>query len=150
MSPATILYFTGAHCPTCKVMGPSVRNAAAEYAGRVDFVEVDVAMSPDTVAEYSVRGVPTMLAISEGAVVGRSVGALSSHAISQMFAGAGEVGRLTMSPADRGLRLLAAGGVAGVAVVAAQPLLWVVAGALAMYAVWDLLLAPSRSAEPSA
>jgi thioredoxin-like negative regulator of GroEL len=152
MSQPTILYFTGAHCPTCKVMGPSVRKVAEDYEGRVDLLEVDVAKNRDLVAEHSVRGVPTMLAISNGAEVGRSVGALSPKAISGIFDGAaaGEIGRLAISPSERALRLVAAFGVAGVAEVAAQPVLLVVAGALGIYALWDLLLPACRFAEPRA
>lgn len=146
MSQPTILYFTGAHCATCKAMTPFVRSAADQYEGRVEFVEVDVADNPGLAADHSVRGIPTVVALNDGGVAGRSVGAMSPGAISQMFDGAlsGEVGRLGISPAERGLRLLAAIGVAVIAAVSEQPILQVAAVGLGLYALWDLMLLPCR------
>jgi hypothetical protein len=56
----------------------------------------------------------------------------------------GEVGRLGISPAERGLRLLAAIGVAVIAAVSEQPILQVTAVGLGLYALWDLMLLPCR------
>jgi len=127
-------------------MTPFVRNASARFEERVELVEVDVAHNPDLVAEHSIKGVPTLIALNDGAVAGRSVGALSPRAISRLFDGAlsGDAGRLTISPTERGLRLLAAIGVAAIATVTAQPVLQVAAGALGLYALWDVLLVPCR------
>jgi thioredoxin 1 len=69
-----VLYFTGAHCATCRRMAPRVQETANDFRDRVDLVEIDVAADADQVAEHSVRAVPTLVAVHDGTVVGRAVG----------------------------------------------------------------------------
>ena len=139
-----VLYFTQAHCTVCRRMTPEVRATADRYGDRLDLVEIDVATDPGSVSAHSVRAVPTLVAIHEGAPVGRAVGAQTHAGLSAFFAGAadGNVHRLPPSKADRSLRLAAACALAAIAYLAAQPLLLLVGLGLVVFAFWDRV--PSR------
>ena len=141
MADATnqVLYFTGAHCTICRAMTPVVRAAAGEYDSDVELIEVDVATNRDLVERHSVRSVPTFVAIHDGVVAGRAVGAQSRKGIGEVFAGAidGQVRSIPLSTADRLMRLGAAAAVGAIAYIAGQPLLYLVVFALVAFAFWD-------------
>lgn len=138
---AEVLYFTGAGCATCRHMTPHVQAAADHFGDRVGLVKIDVAADPAQVGAHTVRAVPTLIAVHDGAVVGRAVGALSPEAVSALFAGAadGHVGSLLLSTTERMLRLGAAGGVGLIAILAGQPLLLAPAVGLGIFAFRDRL-----------
>ena len=134
-----VLYFTGAHCTICTAMTPVVRATAGEYGPEVELVEVDVATNRDLAGLHSVRSVPTFVAIHDGIVAGRAVGAQSRNGISEVFAGAvdGQVRSIPPSPTERLMRLGAAAAVGAIAYTAGQPLLYLAVFALAVFAFWD-------------
>ena len=134
-----VLYFTGAHCTTCKAMTPVVRAAAGEYGSEVELVEVDVGTNRDLAERHSVRAVPTFVAIHDGVVAGRAVGAQSRTGIGEVFAGAvdGQVRSIPLSTRERLMRLAAAATIGGIAYVAGQPLLYLAVFALVAFAFWD-------------
>jgi thioredoxin 2 len=63
-------------CGPCKMVAPGVERAASELAGRLKVVKVNVDQAPDVSARYEVQGIPTLLVLLDGAVIGRQVGAL--------------------------------------------------------------------------
>ena len=134
-----VLYFTGAHCTICTAMTPVVRATAGEYESEVELVEVDVASNRDLAELHSVRSVPTFVAIHDGNVAGRAVGAQSRSGIGEVFAGAadGQVRSIPLSPTERLMRLGAAAAVGAIAYIAAQPLLYLAVIALVVFAFWD-------------
>ena len=134
-----VLYFTGAHCTICKAMTPVVRATAGEYGSEVELVEVDVATNRNLAERHSVRAVPTFVAIHDGVVAGRAVGAQSRNGIGEVFAGAidGHVRSVPLSTTERMMRLGAAAGVGAIAYIADQPLLYVAVLALVVFAFWD-------------
>lgn len=134
-----VLYFTGVHCTICKAMTPVVRAAANEYGSSVELVEVDVAANRDLAERHSVRSVPTFVAIHDGAVAGRAVGAQSRNGVGEVFAGAadGQVRSIPLSTTERLMWLGAAGAVGAVAYIADQPLLFLLVVALVAFALWD-------------
>ena len=134
-----VLYFSGAHCTTCKAMTPVVRAAAGEYGSEVELVEVDVGTNRDLAERHSVRAVPTFVAIHDGVVAGRAVGAQSRTGIGEVFAGAvdGQVRSIPLSTRERLMRLAAAATIGGIAYVAGQPLLYLAVFALVAFAFWD-------------
>ena len=134
-----VLYFTGAHCTICTAMTPGVRATAGEYGPEVELVEVDVATNRDLAGLHSVRSVPTFVAIHDGIVAGRAVGAQSRNGISEVFAGAvdGQERSIPLSPTERLMRLGAAAAVGAIAYTAGQPLLYLAVFALAVFAFWD-------------
>jgi thioredoxin 2 len=63
-------------CGPCRVVGPIVEQLAAEFAGRLKVVKVNVDENPGLTARYDARSIPTLLVLQGGRVVDRMVGAL--------------------------------------------------------------------------
>ena len=61
---------------------------AAEYEGRVKVTTVDIDESPGVAQKYRIRGVPTLLMIKDGQVVGTQVGAVPKAKIQALIDGA--------------------------------------------------------------
>ena len=64
-------------CQPCKMITPIIEEAAADYAGKLKVVKVNVDDSSETPAKYGVRGIPSLLIFRDGHVVATKVGALS-------------------------------------------------------------------------
>jgi thioredoxin len=62
-------------CGPCKRMAPTIDALAAQFEGRVQIGKLNVDDNPRTPAQYSVRGIPTMLIFKSGQVVDEFVGA---------------------------------------------------------------------------
>ncbi len=63
-------------CGPCRMVAPAVERAAAELAGSLKVVKVNVDEAPDVSARYGVKGIPTLLVLRDGKVVATQVGAL--------------------------------------------------------------------------
>ncbi len=68
-------------CGPCRQLSPAVESLAADLAGRLKVVKVDVDQAPKTAARFAVQSVPTLLLIRHGHVVDRQVGALAADAL---------------------------------------------------------------------
>lgn len=76
--------FSATWCGPCKKLEPIVREIAADYAGRVKVVKVDVDRAPSTAARFAVLSVPTLLVFHGGAVKGQAIGLLSKRALADL------------------------------------------------------------------
>lgn len=63
-------------CGPCRLIAPGVEQAAAELAGRLKVVKVNVDEAPSVSARFAVQGIPTLLVLRDGRPVDRQVGAL--------------------------------------------------------------------------
>src|SRR5688572_25442969 len=70
----TLIDFTAKWCGPCKQMEPVLANLAAEYAGRVRVVAVDVDDEQLLAQQFDVRSMPTFVLVRDGREVGRTVG----------------------------------------------------------------------------
>lgn len=70
----TVIDFTAAWCPPCRVLGSVLGVLAGEYAGRARFVAVDVDAEPAIAERFGVRAMPTVVLWRDGREVGRLVG----------------------------------------------------------------------------
>lgn len=61
-------------CGPCRILGPTLEVIAAEYAGRVKVVKVDVDANT-TPAQYGIRSIPTVMLFDGGEIVNVWVGA---------------------------------------------------------------------------
>jgi thioredoxin 2 len=73
-------------CGPCRMVGPAVEEAARRFAGRLKTVKVNVDEAPGVSQRLGVQGVPTLLMVRDGAVVGRQVGALPGAALERWVA----------------------------------------------------------------
>jgi thioredoxin 2 len=63
-------------CGPCRVVGPILEQLAAEYAGRLKVVKVNVDENPQLAQQFDARSIPTLIVLRDGRVVDRIVGAL--------------------------------------------------------------------------
>jgi thiol-disulfide isomerase/thioredoxin len=86
---------------------PILEKLAAEYADGVDFLPVNADDSREVLQQFHVTGIPTVLTLRDGKVVGRVTGAQNEagyRAMFQALAEGGEV-KVPLSAFDRLLRL---------------------------------------------
>ncbi len=70
----TLVDFTAAWCPPCRVLGAVLAALVPAYAGRVQFTAIDVDAEPALAERFGVRAMPTVVLLRDGREVGRLVG----------------------------------------------------------------------------
>ncbi|MFD3725596.1 thioredoxin family protein [Streptomyces sp. NPDC058671] len=70
-----LVKFTAQWCGPCRQLKPVLAAIAAEEAGRLRIVEIDVDRNPETTMRYGVLATPTMLVFRSGEPVKSIVGA---------------------------------------------------------------------------
>ncbi|SBS26859.1 Thioredoxin-1 [Marinomonas spartinae] len=83
-----IVDFWAPWCGPCKMIAPVLEDIAAEYAGKVKVVKLNVDENTETAPKYNVRGIPTLLVVKGGEVVGTKVGAVSKSQLTDFINGA--------------------------------------------------------------
>ncbi|WP_437644322.1 thioredoxin [Sorangium sp. So ce362] len=66
--------FSASWCAPCKRLAPIVDEIAAETAGQVKVVKLDVDASPAAAKRFGIRGLPTVVAFQNGEPLGRHIG----------------------------------------------------------------------------
>jgi thioredoxin 2 len=74
-------------CGPCKMVAPGVEHAAADLAGRLKVVKVNVDEAPAVSIRFGVQGIPTLLVLRQGRVAGRHVGALPADRLIEWVRG---------------------------------------------------------------
>ncbi len=75
-SPTPVLVdFWADWCGPCRMVAPSVKAIAEEYAGKVRVAKMDVDDNPATPGRYAIVGIPTIMLFKNGQVVERITGA---------------------------------------------------------------------------
>lgn len=77
--------FSATWCQPCRAIAPAVNQLAGEYEGRVKVTTLDIDESPATAQKFQIRGVPTLLMIKGGKVVGQQVGAVPKAKIQALL-----------------------------------------------------------------
>lgn len=72
----TLVDFWAPWCGPCKSIAPVLEQIAADYAGKVKIVKVNIDDNPQTPAQYNVRGIPNLVFFNNGQVVEQIVGAV--------------------------------------------------------------------------
>ncbi|WP_330173539.1 thioredoxin domain-containing protein [Streptomyces sp. NBC_01498] len=70
-----LVEFTADWCPPCRQLAPVLSAVAAETAGRLKVVQLDVDTNPGTTNRYGVLAMPTLLVFRDGEPVASMVGA---------------------------------------------------------------------------
>ena len=102
-----VIDFWAPWCMPCKVTKPILEKLAKEYSDTVEFMPIDADTSRDVLEHFQVIGIPTVLTLRDGKLIGRVTGAQNESAYRAMFdalANGREV-KIPMSSFDRTLRL---------------------------------------------
>jgi thioredoxin 1 len=67
-------------CPPCRLVAPVLDEIAADHAGQVELVTVNVDDNPETASRYRILAVPTVSVFAGGEVVKQLTGARSKAA----------------------------------------------------------------------
>lgn len=73
--------FWAAWCGPCRMIAPTVDQLAAEYAGKLKVVKVDVDANPDVSGRLGVLSIPTLMVFKDGQMVERVLGAVPKAAL---------------------------------------------------------------------
>jgi thioredoxin 1 len=79
-SRPVVVDFWAPWCGPCRVIGPIMQQLAAEHGERVRFVKLNVDENPQTMTNYRVLSIPTLILFEGGEVKETVIGARSrSH-----------------------------------------------------------------------
>ncbi|WEV29844.1 thioredoxin domain-containing protein [Streptomyces sp. 71268] len=81
-----LVEFTADWCPPCRQIAPVLSAVAAEEAGRIRVVQLDVDTSPATTAAYGVLAMPTLMLFRDGEPLTSMVGARPKRRLLQELA----------------------------------------------------------------
>ena len=73
--------FWATWCGPCKMIAPVLEEIAAEKAGELKVVKLDVDANPATARDFQVVSIPTLILFKDGAPVKRIVGAKGKAAL---------------------------------------------------------------------
>jgi thioredoxin 2 len=68
-------------CGPCRMVSPALEQLAAEMAGRLKLVKVNVDESPTLQQRFGVQAIPTLLLVRDGQLVARQTGAAPAAAL---------------------------------------------------------------------
>ena len=68
-------------CGPCRMVSPALAQVAADKAGHLKLVKVNVDDSPRLQQRFGVQSIPTLLLMREGKVTSRQVGAVPAAAL---------------------------------------------------------------------
>jgi thioredoxin len=102
-----VVDFWASWCMPCKMTKPILESLASEYGDKVEFLPINADHSRDILEHFKVIGIPTVLTVRSGEVVGRVTGAQNESAYRAMFdaLAQGREVKIPMSLLDRLLRL---------------------------------------------
>jgi len=72
-------------CGPCRMVSPVVEELASEYAGKINFVKVNVDENNELASKYNVFSIPTLAIFNKGQIVTQQVGAASKSSYKNMI-----------------------------------------------------------------
>jgi putative thioredoxin len=85
-SRPVVVDFWAPWCGPCHQLSPLLERAAAQHAGQVAVVKLNVDEAPGVAREYRVQGIPAVKAFRGGAVVAEFTGAQPQPVVERFFA----------------------------------------------------------------
>lgn len=77
-----IVDFWADWCQPCKMIAPILDELSAELDG-VKIAKVNIDQNPETPTKYGVRGIPTLLLVQNGEVIGTKVGFIDKAVLTE-------------------------------------------------------------------
>jgi len=71
--------FTAVWCQPCRMIEPIVKQLAQDWAGKLKVVKLDADQNPNTMIQYGVMGIPTLMLFKSGKIKERMTGYLSKE-----------------------------------------------------------------------
>ena len=81
----TMVDFWAPWCGPCKIVAPIVEELVDEYAGKVNFVKLNVDDAPQTASKYGIRSIPTLMVFKDGKPVKQVIGAVPKREIKKQL-----------------------------------------------------------------
>jgi thioredoxin 1 len=72
-------------CGPCRALGPVIDELAAEYAGKIDILKMNVDENPATPGKFGIRAIPTMILFKQGKQVDQITGAVSKSSLKDLL-----------------------------------------------------------------
>jgi len=107
MGKPVIVDFWAPWCGPCRRTKPILEKLAQEYAETVNFLPINADDSQEVLEQFHISGIPTVMALRDGKIVGRVTGSQNETGYRAMFialADGSEV-KIPLTPFDRYLRL---------------------------------------------
>jgi thioredoxin 1 len=70
----SLIDFWAPWCAPCKILGPTINELADEYGDRMNICKMNVDENRKTSTELKIRGIPTVIIMRDGEIVGHFVG----------------------------------------------------------------------------
>ena len=80
-----VVDFWATWCGPCRMLAPVMEKLSDEYAGRAEFVKIDVDENPDLAREYGIMSIPCVMVFKGGALVGKNVGFVPQSAMKEFI-----------------------------------------------------------------
>ncbi len=81
-----VVDFWAPWCGPCKAIGPIIDELSEKYDGKVKFTKCNVDENPASPGKYSVRAIPTLLFVKDGAVVETITGMVAKAKLEEAIA----------------------------------------------------------------